>query len=296
MMFRSCLLALILGPWLAVGCGGTTPRPKLDGAPSGGSAGGQGGDGEGGNGGPGDETGGAGGSQAGGSAGGGRGGSGGTAGGGSGTGGSGNMGGKGGSGGAGGTATGGMGGSAPGGSGGSGTDAKLDTVKLDAPAGTDLPPDSAPVADGALVDTGPAPDTAPVGAICGGVTCPRLWQLVEGCRPMGACTQQTSGTLVNRCYANQVKVRARVNPISNTIATTFVKTDGTNCYLMDTPLLGGGGAQLLVVKELTGMEVARVTITESTAVSCAGGPAQTLNDSSCLPPFSLTECAQGDCQ
>ena len=113
---------------------------------------------------------------------------------------------------------------------------------------------------------------------------------------MGACTQQTSGTLVNRCYANQVKVRARVMALTNTIATTFVKTDGMNCYLMDTPLLGGGGAQMLVVKELAGTEVARVTITESTAISCAGGPQQTLNDSSCLPPFSLTECAAGDCQ
>ena len=49
-------------------------------------------------------------------------------------------------------------------------------------------------------------------------------------------------------------------------------------------------------QELAGTEVARVTITESTAISCAGGPQQTLNDSSCLPPFSLTECAAGDCQ
>ena len=283
MKFRACLLALILGPWLAAGCGGTSPRPRLDGAASGGSEGGEGG--EGGNG-PGDETGGSGGSQAGGSPGG----SGGNAGGSGGMGGSGNAGGKGGSGGAGGT-----GGTPAGGTGG-GTDAKLDTVKSDAPAGTDRPPDSAAAVDSAPADTGPQPDRPPVGASCGGVTCPRLWQLVESCRPMGACTQQTSGTLVNRCYANQVKVRARVNPISNLIATTFVNTDGTNCYLMDTPLLGGGGVQLLVVKELAGTEVARVTITESTAISCAGGPAQTLNDSTCLPPFSLMECAPGDCQ
>jgi hypothetical protein len=284
MKFRACLLALILGPWLAAGCGGTSPRPRLDGAASGGSEGGEGG--EGGNG-PGDETGGSGGSQAGGSPGG----SGGNAGGSGGMGGSGNAGGKGGSGGAGGT-----GGTVTGGMGGSGTDARLDTIKSDAPAGTDLPPDSAAAVDSAPADTGPQPDRPPVGASCGGVTCPRLWQLVESCRPMGSCTQQTSGTLVNRCYANQVKVRARVNPISNIIATTFVNTDGTNCYLMDTPLLGGGGVQLLVVKELAGTEVARVTITESTAISCAGGPAQTLNDSTCLPPFSLTECAPGDCQ
>ena len=194
----------------------------------------------------------------------------------------------------------GTGGSAGGNSGGNPSDAaadvKRDTASADAPAGTDLPRDNAQAAETSPVDTAPPADTPPVGATCGGVNCLRLWQLVESCRPMGACVQQTSGTLVNRCYANQVKVRARVNALSNTISTTFVKTDGTNCYLMDTPLLGGGGVQTLVIKELNSTEVARVTITESTAITCAGGSPQTLNDSTCLPPFSLTECGQGDCQ
>ena len=208
-------------------------------------------------------------------------------------------GGKGGTGGApmGGSAT---GGSAGGNSGGNATDAagdvKRDTAVADAPAGTDLPRDNAQASDTLPSDTAPPADTPPVGATCGGVNCLRLWQLVESCRPMGACVQQTSGTLVNRCYANQVKVRARVNALSNTISTTFVKTDGTNCYLMDTPLLGGGGVQTLIIKELNSTEVARVTITESTAITCAGGSPQTLNDSTCLPPFSLSECGQGDCQ
>jgi hypothetical protein len=289
MMFRPCLLALMLGSVVAAACGGTSPRPKLDGAASGGSGGG-----EGGTGGPGGDTGGAGGGQGGasgggqgGSGGGGRGGTGGATGGKGGTG----MGGTGGTG-AGGSGSGGSGGpGGTGGAGGSGSDARLDV-----PAGLDRMPDSAPAADGAPADTTPPGDTPPVGATCGGVNCPQLWQLVDSCRPMGACTQQTTGTLVNRCYANQVKVRARVMAIQNTIATTFVKTDGSNCYLMDTPLLGGGGAQTLVVKELSGVEVARVTITESTAISCGGGPAQILNDSGCLPPFSLTECAPGECQ
>jgi hypothetical protein len=295
MKFRSCLLALILvspGPWLAAGCGGTSPRPR-DGAASGGSQGGEGGQG---GSDPGDQTGGRGGSQAGGSqggsGGGGRGGSGGSAGSG-GQGGSGNAGGKGGSaGGTGGTGMAGKGGS---GAGGSGTDAKLDTPKADAPGATDAPLDSAPGPDVAPADTAPAVDTPPVGASCGGVTCPRLWQLIESCRPMGACTQQMVLTMVNRCYANQVKVRARVDIVNNVINSTFVKTDGSSCYLMDTPL-GGGGAQVAIIKELNGTEVARVTVTESTAVSCAGGPVQTLSDSTCVPSFSLTECAQGACQ
>jgi hypothetical protein len=287
--FRSCLLALLLCPLLVgAGCGGTSPRPKLDGAAAGGSEGQAGSSGSAGSG---DETGGAGGSQ-GGSGGQGQGGSGGASQGGSGGSGGGSTGGGGGGAGGSGTGGSGMGGS----TGGSGTDAKLDGPKSDVPAGADRPPDSSPATDTSPADTAPGADTPPVGATCGGVTCPRLWQLVESCRPMGACTQQTSGTLVNRCYANQVKVRAKVMALTNTIATTFVKTDGMNCYLMDTPLLGGGGAQILIVKELAGTEVARVTITESTAISCAGGPQQTLNDSSCLPPFSLTECAAGDCQ
>jgi hypothetical protein len=292
MTFRSCLLALILvslGPWLAAGCGGTSPRPR-DGAASGGSQGGEGGQGGEAGSGPGDQTGGRGGSQAGGnqggSGGGGRGGGGGS----SGMGGSGNAGGSGG-----GTGGNGMGATGGSGAGGSGTDAKLDTPKADGPGATDPPPDSAPASDVAAVDTAPPADTAPVGATCGGVTCPRLWQLIESCRPMGACTQQMVLTMVNRCYANQVKVRARVDIVNNVINSTFVKTDGSSCYLMDTPL-GGGGAQVAIIKELNGTEVARVTVTESTAVSCAGGPVQTLSDSTCVPSFSLTECAQGACQ
>jgi hypothetical protein len=274
--FRSCLLALLLCPLLVgAGCGGTSPRPKLDGAAAGGSEGQSGGSpGSPGSGGSGDETGGTGGGPGG--AGGSGSGNGGTGGGGS---------------GAGGAAMGGSG--VAGSTGGSGTDAKLDTPTADA---ADRPPDTTAAGDTSPTDTAPAADTPPAGETCGGVTCPRLWQLIESCRPMGGCTQQTSGTLVNRCYANQVKVRARVMALTNTIATTFVKTDGMNCYLMDTPLLGGGGAQMLIVKELSGTEVAKVTITESTAISCAGGPSQTLKDSSCLPPFSLTECAAGDCQ
>lgn len=275
-------VCLTLGP---VGCGGTAPRPKTDAGGAGGasSSGGAGGEGEGGSSGQGGSgagtTGGTGGLGGAGGSTAGRGGAGGSA------------------GGSGGNATGGNGSQGgAGGMGGSQTglgDASSDGTAspADAPTGT---ADTASPSDTPPFDAASSVDAAP--ATCGNVTCPRLWELVESCRPMGACTQQTAPPMLNRCYANGVKVRV-ANSTTSTIRATFVRTDGTNCYLMDSPLVPTGMTRTILFKELDDTDVAQTTINGPViTIRCGGGNPQVLTDESCLPPFSLTECTAGICQ
>jgi hypothetical protein len=273
-----------------------------EGGASGGASGGRGGGG--GSAGRGSNTGGRGGSSGsggmmggrGGSSTGGRGGSGGAGGsggrGGSSTGGRGGGGGTGGRGGTGG-AMGGRGGTggAMGGRGGSpGTGGNPGTgggAVADAPAGADTASGS-----DAPADTAPVPDSPPAG-VCGNVSCPRLWQAIESCRPEGACMQQMKSPIeLDRCYANGVKVRTSVGFLTATATARFVRADGSGCYLVDFPVTAT--PDRFAFKELTGAPIASVTRapTGAVTVDCGAGP-QPLTDVACLPP--LDACPAGVC-
>jgi hypothetical protein len=263
-----------------------------EGGASGGASGGRGGGG--GSAGRGSNTGGRGGSSGSGGMMGGRGGSS--------TGGRGGSGGAGGSGGRGGSSTGGRGGGggsggrggtggAMGGRGGSpGTGGNPGTgggAVADAPAGADTASGS-----DAPADTAPVPDSPPAG-VCGNVSCPRLWQAIESCRPEGACMQQMKSPIeLDRCYANGVKVRTSVGFLTATATARFVRADGSGCYLVDFPVTAT--PDRFAFKELTGAPIASVTRapTGAVTVDCGAGP-QPLTDVACLPP--LDACPAGVC-
>ncbi len=289
--FRSCLLALLLCPLLlGAGCGGTSPRPKLDGSAAGGSEGQAGSPGSAGSG---DETGGSGGSQ-GGSGGQGQGGSGGVGSGQGGAGGSGSGNAGTGGGGAGGSAMGGSG--MGGGTGGSGTDGKLDTAASDVLGGRRPPARQQPRHRHLAGGHGPGHGHP---ARRGDLRRGHLSAVVATGRelPPDGRLHPADVRDAGEPLLRQSGQGARPGHGAGQHHRHHVREDRWDELLLDGYAVAGRrGRPDVVVKELAGTEVARVTITESTAISCAGGPQQTLNDSSCLPPFSLTECAAGDCQ
>ena len=260
------------------GTGGATGSGGSGAGGAGSGRGGRGGSGDGGAGGM--SRGGAGGMARGGAGGMSRGGAGGMArggAGGAGRGGAGGMSAAGGRGGAGGTTMGGAGGASAGDAAG-------------APAVIDGGADSG--ADGA---------EAGVAASCGGVTCPRLFQLVEACRPSGSCVRATVPGLLpsdRLCYANGVKVRTSADPgtVPPTQSVSWTYPDGSACYSLDiAPALGGSFS--FTWKTTAAGEIARGTLDSSgnVFITCDGTTSR-LTDPRCAPPSSAVGCTPGECQ
>jgi hypothetical protein len=200
--------------------------------------------------------------------------------------------------GAGGAPMGASGGSGAGGSGAGGSGAGAADAAADSLPQNDVAADTSAAVDTAAADSA---DVGPPGidfdagsATCGGATCPRLFPRVEGCNPSGACTQQTDGLVIRRCYANGVRIVGTVNPLTASIVGRYFN-GGAECFAAEAPLVVAPG-QTVVFRDPQGAEIGRAGQGPgtTTALTCDG---QTFNlaDRSCLPAFTESDCLPGVC-
>jgi hypothetical protein len=162
-----------------------------------------------------------------------------------------------------------------------------------------LPQGDVAIDTSAAVDTadtgGPAIDFDAGSATCGGATCPRLFPRVAACKPAGACTQQTDGLLIRRCYANGVRIVGMINPLTGSIVATYFN-GGAECFKTQAQSAIPPQTLTFVLTNPEGTEIGRGSQGPGNATTLAcEGTEYLLTDRSCLPGLVLDDCLPGAC-
>jgi hypothetical protein len=176
----------------------------------------------------------------------------------------------------------------------------------DAAAGPDadpgLPAEDATVEDGADEDVpAPPPDLSGgdtvVAASCGGVRCPRLFDIVTACRPVGACLARSLVTTQHRCYDNGVKVVATTDVAAGGFTANVSQPDGmTACYRVEVSRAVASGNTNFIWRDPDGLPIATGVSEPSgrRTVTCDGFTAE-LTDVTCLALPPMEDCPSGTC-
>jgi hypothetical protein len=170
----------------------------------------------------------------------------------------------------------------------------------------DTAPQPGPDPDGAA--PGPDPDTGPPAApppdaapepprtSCGGVTCPALFQLLDGCRPMGSCMLNAVAPIpLTFCYANGIKVVGESIVPPNLVG-LVKRPDGSDCYRARVFQNTGSPDQNVVWETPAGVPVASGVFDSAGAGTITCDEATTaLTDPACVSIPSPQGCTPGFC-
>jgi hypothetical protein len=134
-------------------------------------------------------------------------------------------------------------------------------------------------------------------ASCGGVRCPRLFDIVTACRPGGACTARSLLTTQHRCYDNGVKVVATTDVAAGGFTANVSQPDGmTACYRVEVSRAVASGNTNFIWRDPDGLPIA-TGVSEASGrrtVTCDGFTSE-LTDVACLALPPMEDCPSGAC-